>query len=114
MARPPRERVLRLGRDFWLYFSGQAVSQLGSSFTVSALPLLVFKLTGSATNLALTTAAEMVPYLLFGLVLGALVDRVDRRRMMLLTDVGRAVVILVLPALALTGTLQVPDIYAVA
>jgi predicted MFS family arabinose efflux permease len=104
----------QLGRDFWLYFSGQLISQVGSSFTYFALPLLVFKLTGSATNLALTTVAEFVPYLLFGLVLGALVDRLDRRRMMLLTDVGRAAVIVVLPVLALTGTLRVADIYAVA
>ena len=51
----------RLGRDFWFYFSGQAVSQLGGSFTLFAMPLLVFKLTHSATNLALTTVAEFVP-----------------------------------------------------
>ncbi len=103
-----------LGRDFWFYFGGQLISQVGSSFTLFALPLLVFKLTHSATNLALTTAANLVPYLLFGLVLGALVDRVDRRRMMLLTDTGRAVVITVLPVLALFGALRVWDIYAVA
>jgi predicted MFS family arabinose efflux permease len=103
-----------LGRDFWLYFSGQLISQVGSSFTLFALPLLVFKLTHSATNLALTTASDFVPYLLFGLVLGALVDRVDRKRMMLLTDVGRAAVIAVLPVLALSGALRVEDIYAVA
>jgi len=110
---PPAGRRT-LGRDFWLYFSGQLVSQIGSSFTLFALPLLVFKLTHSATNLALTTASNFVPYLLFGLVLGALVDRVDRKRMMLLTDVGRAAVIAVLPVLALSGTLRVADIYAVA
>ena len=103
-----------LGRDFWLYFSGQLVSQVGSSFTLFALPLLVFKLTHSATNLALTTASNFVPYLLFGLVLGAVVDRVDRRRMMLLTDAGRAAVIGVLPVLGLAGMLRVEDIYAVA
>ncbi len=103
-----------LGRDFWLYFSGQLISQVGSSFTLFALPLLVFKLTHSATNLALTTASNFVPYLLFGLVLGALVDRVDRKRMMLLTDVGRAAVIAVLPVLALARALRVEDIYAVA
>jgi predicted MFS family arabinose efflux permease len=110
----PGPRRGSLGRDFWLYFSGQLISQVGSSFTLFALPLLVFKLTHSATNLALTTASNFVPYLLFGLVLGALVDRVNRKRMMLLTDVGRAVVITVLPVLALAGALRVADIYAVA
>jgi predicted MFS family arabinose efflux permease len=107
-------RRRNLGRDFWLYFSGQLISQVGSSFTLFALPLLVYKLTHSATNLALTTASNFVPYLLFGLVLGALADRIDRKRMMLLTDVGRAGVIVVLPLLALSGALRVEDIYAVA
>ena len=43
-----------LGRDFWIYFVGQTVSQLGTSFTQFAFPLIVFKLTHSATNLALS------------------------------------------------------------
>jgi Na+/melibiose symporter-like transporter len=103
----------RLGRDFWFYFSGQAVSQLGGSFTNFALPLLVFKLTHSATNLALTTAAEFVPYLLFGLPFGAVVDRFDRKRLMLGSDIAQAFVIAVIPVLAIGGSLRVADIYAV-
>jgi MFS family permease len=109
---PAAERA-RLGRDFWFYFSGQAVSQLGGSFTTFALPLLVFKLTHSATNLALTTAAEFVPYLLFGLLLGAVVDRFDRKRLMLASDIAQALVIAVIPVLAIAGSLRVADIYAV-
>jgi hypothetical protein len=103
-----------LGRDFWLYFTGQTISQLGSSFTAFALPLLVFKLTNSATNLALTLAATFVPYLLFGLILGAVVDRVDRKRMMVSVDLLRGAVIAVLPCLYLAGSLQIGWIYAVA
>jgi MFS family permease len=106
--------VVRLRRDFWIYFTGQTISQVGSSFTNFALPLLVFKLTGSPTNLALTTAAEFVPYLLFGLVLGAVVDRVNRKRLMISVDLIRAVVIGVLPVLSLLGVLRVEEIYAVA
>ncbi|MFL6136285.1 MAG: MFS transporter [Frankiaceae bacterium] len=110
-AAPPQRRTL--GRDFWLYFTGQVVSQLGTSFTTFALPLLVFKLTHSATNLALTMAAEFVPYLLFGLILGAVVDRVDRKRMMISVDLLRGLVIAVLPVLFLLGELRVEHIYAV-
>lgn len=109
----PAGRQARLGRDFWFYFSGQAVSQLGGSFTTFALPLLVFKLTHSATNLALTTVAEFVPYLLFGLPLGAVVDRFDRKRLMLGSDIAQAFVIAVIPVLAIGGSLRVADIYAV-
>jgi hypothetical protein len=102
------------GRDFWIYFAGQGISQLGSSFTAFALPLLVFRLTHSATNLALTMAANFVPYLLFGLVLGADVDRVNRKRMMVLVDLARGAVIAVLPILYLAGSLRIGWIYGVA
>ena len=43
--------------DFWKFWAGQTISQLGSSFTFFALPLLVYKLTGSSVNLAVATAA---------------------------------------------------------
>jgi MFS family permease len=102
------------GRDFRLYFTSQVVSQLGTSFTQFALPLIVFRLTGSPTNLALTMVATFVPYLLFGLVLGAVVDQVDRKRMMVAVDLARAAVISVLPILSITDNLEVWHIYVVA
>jgi MFS family permease len=102
-----------LGGDFWLYFGGQVGSQLGSKFTIFALPLIVYKLTGSATNLALTTVSEFLPYLLFGLLLGAVVDRVDRKRWMIGVDLARGFSLAVLPVLAAFGLLRVEYIYAV-
>jgi MFS family permease len=104
----------RLSGDFWKFWTGQTISNLGSSFTFLVLPLLVFKLTGSAVNLAITTAAYFVPYLLFGLVIGALVDRVDRKRLMIAVDIGRAAVIASIPALAAVDALSVWWIYAVS
>ncbi|MGI9047830.1 MAG: MFS transporter [Rubrobacteraceae bacterium] len=101
------------GPDFWKFFIGQAISNVGSSFTLFALPLLVFKLTGSALNLAFVTAAEFLPYLLFGLVIGAGVDRVDRRRLMIFADLTQALVISSIPLIAVLGTLSVWWIYAV-
>jgi MFS family permease len=103
----------RLSGDFWKFWTGQTISNLGSSFTFFALPLLVFKLTGSAVSLALTTAAQFLPYLLFGLLIGAWVDRVDRKRMMIAVDFGRAAVIASIPALAAVDALSVWWIYAV-
>jgi MFS family permease len=103
-----------LSGDFGLFWLGQTISNLGSSFTLFALPLLVFKLTGSPLNLGVATATEFVPYLLFGLVIGAWVDRVDRKRLMIATDLGRAAVIAVIPLLAATGQLSVWWVYAVA
>jgi MFS family permease len=89
-----------LNQDFWKFWIGQAISSLGSSFTLFALPLLTFKLTNSALNLAFTTVAGFLPYLLFGLLIGAWVDRVNRKRLMIATDIMRAVVIASIPLLA--------------
>jgi MFS family permease len=103
-----------LSGDFGRFWLGQTISNLGSSFTFFALPLLVFKLTGSPINLGITTAAEFVPYLLFGLVIGAWVDRVDRKRLMIATDLARAALIAVIPLLSAAGTLSVGWVYGVA
>lgn len=103
----------RLGADFWKFWFGQTISNLGSSITNFALPLLVYKLTGSALNLGLAVAFDMAPYLLFGLVIGALVDRLDRKMMMILTDILRTLVISVIPLTAAFGHLNVWVIYAV-
>ncbi|MDQ1379189.1 MAG: hypothetical protein QOE15_3362 [Acidimicrobiaceae bacterium] len=102
-----------LSSDFKRFWTGQTISQLGSSFTQFATPLLVFKLTHSAVNLGIATAATFVPYLLFGLVIGAWVDRVNRKRMMILVDLGRAAVIAVIPLLSVLGVLDVWHVYAV-
>jgi MFS family permease len=100
-----------LNTDFWKFWTGQTISNLGSSFTQFALPLLIFKLTGSAINLGLATAATFLPYLLFGLLIGAWVDRVDRKRLMIGTDVLRALVIALIPFLAALHVLTVWWIY---
>jgi MFS family permease len=110
---PANTPVRGLGGDFWRFWVGQTISNLGSSFTLFALPLLVFKLTGSPLSLGLITAFEFLPYLLFGLILGAWVDRVDRRRMMIATNVARAVVIASIVVLAGLDMLHVWWIYAV-
>ena len=108
-----RQRWLLSG-DFGRFWLGQTVSNLGSSFTLFALPLLVFKLTGSPISLGVTTATEFVPYLLFGLVIGAWVDRVDRKRLMIATDLARAAAIATIPLLAAVDVLSVGWVYAVA
>jgi MFS family permease len=100
-------------RDFQLFWAGQTVSELGTAFTLFALPLLVFKLTGSPVSLAVATAASFLPYLLFGLVVGAWGDRFDRKRMMIATDLARAAVISTIPLCAELGLLHVWWIYAV-
>ena len=92
-----------LSIDFWKFWTGQAISALGDSFSGFALPLLVYKLTGSAVNLAISSAAYMLPYLLFGLFIGAWADRVDRKRLMIVVDLDRAAALASIPLLEITG-----------
>ena len=99
--------------DFWKLLVGQTVSSLGSSFTLFALPLLVFKLTNSAIALALMTVAEYIPFLLFGLAIGVWVDRIDRKRVMIFDDVDHAIILCSVPLLSVIGLLSVWWIYAV-
>src|SRR5438067_8176867 len=105
--------VSRPRADFWKFWTGQTLSTLGSAFSAFALPLLVFQLTHSALNLAITTATWALPHLLFGLVVGAWVDRVDRKRLMIAVDVLLALTMLTIPALALAHALNVYWVYAV-
>ncbi len=111
---PTSKQVSRLNSDFWKYWTGQTISNLGSSITLFALPLLVYKLSGSALNLGIAAAATFLPYLLFGLILGAWTDRVDRKRMMIGTDIARALIVASIPLLSAFGLLTVWWIYIVA
>jgi MFS family permease len=102
-----------LSADFWKFWGGQTISNLGSSFTQWAVPLLVYQLTHSAVSLGVATAATFVPYLLFGLLIGAWMDRVDRKRAMIALDALNAIVILSLPLASMSGHLSVWLIYGV-
>ncbi|MCX6049579.1 MAG: MFS transporter, partial [Chloroflexi bacterium] len=102
-----------LNLDFWKFWAGQTISNLGSSFTAFALPLLIYKLTGSALNLALATAAAFLPYLLFGLLIGAWVDRLNRKRLMIVVDLINAGLLASIPLLATLDRLPVWWIYVV-
>lgn len=86
----PIPPTLSRNRDFKVILTSQGVSALGDAVTFTALPLLVLALTGSGLAMGIVGALQTIPDLFFGMVAGALADRTDRRRMMLLADVGRA------------------------
>jgi MFS family permease len=103
----------RLSADFWKFWTGQTISNLGTSVTAFALPLLVYKLTGSALNLGLTLALGMLPNLIFGLFIGAWVDRVDRKRLMIAVDILQLLFIGSVPLVALFGPIPLWWVYVV-
>ncbi|HEX6506184.1 MAG TPA: MFS transporter [Chloroflexota bacterium] len=107
-----RHSFAGLSLDFWTFWAGQAISTLGTSFTVFAMPLLIFKLTGSALNLSVSMAVSYVPYLLFGLVVGAWVDRLDRKLVMMVSNIVLAASIGSVPVMDAFHHLSVDWIYA--
>lgn len=92
----PGARLWR-NRAFNIFWSGQALSVLGDAFALIALPLLVLELTGSIVQMGVITSVTGVSMLVVGLFAGLLVDRVDRRRLMIWCDIGRAVVYAAIP-----------------
>ncbi len=86
--------LLRRNRDFRYLWLGQVVSQLGDWFDTIALFTLVLKLTGSGKAVGLVLVARFLPSVVLGPLSGVLADRFDRRRIMIASDVARALVVL--------------------
>ncbi|HEX6798976.1 MAG TPA: MFS transporter [Ktedonobacterales bacterium] len=107
-------RALWRNANYLLLWGGQAVSSVGTQLSQIAYPLLVLALTGSAAQAGLLGAARTVPYLLLGLPAGALVDRWNRKRLMMICDAGRAVLLGSIPLALLFGRLTLAQLYVVA
>ncbi len=108
------ERPLWRNFDYLLLWLGQAVSGLGSQASFLALPLLMLALTGSPVQAGILGGLRGVAYLCFGLPAGALVDRWDRRRVMLICDLSRAAALASVPLALLAGRLSAAQLYLVA
>jgi MFS family permease len=103
--------LLRL-RDFRLLFAAQAISDVGDGLTYLSLFLLVNQLTHSAAALAVMSIAIALPAMTLGLFAGAYADRLDRRRIMLVSDTLRGLLVL---GFVVLGTVErLPILYALA
>ncbi|MFJ1864244.1 MFS transporter [Streptomyces sp. NPDC088097] len=91
--------ALGRNRDFNVFWLGQALSVVGGSMSLLALPLLVLDATGSGTQLGLVTAVSGVTAIATGTFAGSVVDRSDRRRLMIRCDLLRAVLLCAVPVL---------------
>lgn len=107
-------RPLRRHRDYRWLFAAQFVSFLGTMVTYVALPYQMFKLTGSSLAVGLLGIAELLPLLLTAFLGGALADAVDRRRMVLVTELGLGFGSGLLALAAFSGRPPVWTLYAVA
>jgi len=111
-SRQPRS--LWRNRDFLLLWSGQGVSTAGTQVSNLALPLLVLALLHSPTQAGFIAAVRSLPYLIFSLPAGALIDRWDRKRIMIMCDTARCLAYGSIPFAFAVGRLTLVQLYVVA
>lgn len=110
----PAGRLWRHG-VFLRFWSAQGISLVGSQVTVLALPLCaILLLDATPVQMGVLGAAQTTPYLLFGLLFGAWIDRRRRLPVMIASDLGRALLLAAVPAAAVAGVLRIELLYAVA
>src|SRR5687767_5924757 len=112
---PPGQPNLWRHRNFLYFWSGQSVSMLGSAVTFVALPLVgVLLLDLQAIQVGVIATASVLPAVVVGPFVGPIVDRVDRRRLMIASDVGRAVLMSSVPVAAWWQVLTYPHLIVVS
>src|SRR5579884_256942 len=109
-----RPASLWRNRDFLLLWSGQTISAAGTEVALLAYPLLVLALTHSPAQAGFVGALRSLPYAFLCLPVGALVDRWDRKRVMILCDSGCAVALGSIPIALALNRLTLAQIYVVA
>ena len=114
-AQAPRKLPQLWGnRDYMLLWSGQAVSAIGTQVSTIAFPFLVLALTGSLAQAGFIGGLRALPYLIFSLPAGALIDHWDRKRVMIICDAGRALALGSIPVAVLLGQLTMLQLYIVS
>jgi DHA3 family macrolide efflux protein-like MFS transporter len=100
-------------RDFTLMWSAQFVSTIGSALTDLAAGIYVFNVTGSALNVGLVLMVTAIPTLFVGLFAGVFVDRIDRKKILLASDLLRGIFVLLIPIaiLGLGNDVGIPVMY---
>lgn len=100
-------------KDFYILWSTQSISQLGSSLTQFALTLWLYEKTGSALSTAALTICTYAPYVVMSILAGALTDKFDKKKTMLICDAFAAVGTVLVFVLYKTDLLAVWHLYAI-
>ena len=111
---PGRPESLWRNRDYLLLWSGQALSDIGGAVSELAFPLLVLAVTHSVAQAGFAAALRALPATLFSLFAGVLVDRWNRRWVMLLCDSGRTLSLASIPVAYALGHLTIWQLYITA
>jgi predicted MFS family arabinose efflux permease len=105
---------LRSDGAFLAYWLARTISFAGNGITVVVLPVLVYRITGSPAAVAALVAIQALPYLAFGLLAGALADRLNRKKMMVICDAAAALLLAAVPVAAVLHCLALAQLFIVA
>jgi predicted MFS family arabinose efflux permease len=101
----------RLGRSFRWLLASSVATNAGDGIALAAGPLLVASQTRDPLLVSMALLSQQLPYLLFGFLAGAVADRMDRRRIVAIVDLGRAVVLVVLAATIAGGSVNIVVVF---
>jgi MFS family permease len=111
----PRASGLWNHSEFLKLWAAQSISFVGSQFTLLALPLTaVLSLQASTTQMSILRTIDLAPALLIGFFVGALIDRLRRRPLLIVADIGRALLLGSIPVASYFGVLSMSHLYLVA
>ncbi|WP_338055278.1 MFS transporter [Sulfobacillus harzensis] len=100
--------------DFTIYWIGQTISALGNAVSYFVLPLMVLQLTKSPSQVTIVMGLALLPYAIIGLPVGALIDTLDRKRVMKVCDAARCVVLMSVPVANALHVLTIWQLYFVS
>ncbi|MEK3869927.1 MULTISPECIES: MFS transporter [unclassified Paenibacillus] len=113
-SQSPAFQLLQLPFSYLRFLIGMFISRVGDSLFTFAIPWISYKLTQSSIVMGSMYAVSVLPIVLFGPVVGSMVDRWERKKLMILTDILRALLVALIPVLHFMGLLQIWHLYAIS
>ncbi|MFB5584617.1 MFS transporter [Bacillus albus] len=107
-------KITNFPSTYVIFIFGLLISRIGDSLYTFALPWIAYKLTGSAIIMSSLFAIGVLPIVLFGPIVGVVVDRFDRRKLMWVADVGCIILVSLIPLLYNLSVLQLWHLYVVS
>lgn len=110
----PIPKRIKLPFVYLRFLLGMFIPRLGDSLFAFAIPWISYELTQSSIVMGSMYAVSVLPIVLFGPVAGSLVDRWDRKQLMLFTDIARALLVAAIPLLHYADVLELWHLYAIS
>ncbi|MEB9382206.1 MFS transporter [Bacillus cereus] len=107
-------KITHFPSTYVIFIFGLLISRIGDSLYTLALPWIAYKLTGSAIIMSSLFAIGVLPIVLFGPIVGVVVDRFDRRKLMWVADVGCIILVSLIPLLYNLSVLQLWHLYVIS